>query len=146
MILELFFFLLGLVNSILLISIFLLRKNRLALVQRFGWTYLLLAFPAIFGIVLTQLEQKSGRYSIFLAIFLAFLAFEWVCDHLLKIDFRTNLKKNWKISIPYLSLYYAMNYGFIVMPWKTSHTWGAVMLGLFIIQIATNLFSHPRVS
>ena len=32
-----------------------------------------------------------------------------------------------------------MNYGFIVMPWKASLPWGAVMLGLFVIQIAANL-------
>jgi len=128
----------------MLIAIFLLRKNQLIFVQHFGWIYLLLAFPAIYGIVLSYLEQKSGRYSIFLVIFLAFLVFEWVCDHLLKIDFRADLKKNWKISIPYLSLYYAMNYGFIVMPWKASLTWGGVMLGLFVIQIATNLCSHPK--
>jgi hypothetical protein len=35
-----------------------------------------------------------------------------------------------------------MNYGFVVMPWKSSLVWGLVMLGLFIIQIIANLQTH----
>jgi len=144
--LELFFFVLGIVNSALLIFIFIIRKNRLALLQRIGWGYLLLAIPAVYGIVLVFQEQKTVRYSIFLGIFLAYLALEWLFDYVLKINFRENWKKNWKLLLPYLVLYYAMNYGFVVMPWKTSLPWGLVMLGLFIIQIITNLRSHPKIS
>jgi len=145
-VLELFFFVLGIVNSILLIFIFLIRKNSLDLLQRFGWVYLLLAIPAVYGIFLVIQEQKTVRYSIFLGIFLAFLATEWLFDYVLKINFRENWKQNWKWLLPYLALYYAMNYGFVVMPWKTSLPWGLVMLGLFIIQIITNLRSHPKMS
>jgi hypothetical protein len=144
--LELFFFILGLVNSIFLIFIFLIRKNRLALVQRIGWIYLLLAIPAIYGIILVVQEQKTVRYSIFLGIFLAYLLVEWLFDYVLKINFRENWKKNWKWLVPYLGLYYAMNYGFVVMPWRTSLVWGFIMLCLFIIQIIANLRSHPRMS
>jgi len=144
--LELFFFVLGIVNSTFLIFIFLIRKNRLALLQRIGWVYLLLAIPASYGIFLVVQEQKTVRYSIFLVIFLAFLAIEWLFDHVLKIKFRENWRKNWKWIVPYLGLYYAMNYGFVVMPWKTYLPWGLVMLGLFIIQIITNLRSHPKIS
>jgi hypothetical protein len=144
--LELFFFVLGIVNSALLIFIFLIRKNRLALLQRIGWVYLLLAIPAVYGIFLVMQEQKTVRYSIFLGIFLAFLLLEWLFDYVLKINFRENWKQNWKWMLPYLVLYYAMNYGFVVMPWKTYLPWGLVMLGLFIIQIITNLRSHPKIS
>jgi len=144
--LELFFFILGIVNSSLLIFIFLIRKNRFALLERIGWVYLLLAIPAVYGIVLVFQEQKAVQYSIFLGIFLAFLALEWLFDYVLKVNFRENWKKNWKYVIPYLVLYYAMNYGFVVMPWKTSLTWGLVMLCLFIIQIIMNLRSHPKMS
>ena len=144
--LELFFFILGIVNSSLLIFIFLIRKNRFALLERIGWVYLLLAIPAVYGIVLVFQEQKAVQYSIFLGIFLAFLALEWLFDYVLKVNFRENWKKNWKYVIPYLVLYYAMNYGFVVMPWKTSLTWGLVMLCLFIIQIIMNLRSHPKIS
>jgi len=144
--LEPFFFVLGIVNSALLIFIFLIRKNRLALLQQIGWVYLLLAIPAVYGIFLVVQEQKTVRYSIFLVIFLAFLAIEWLFDHVLKIKFRENWRKNWKWIVPYLGLYYAMNYGFVVMPWKTYLPWGLVMLGLFIIQIITNLRSHPKIS
>jgi len=144
--LEPFFFVLGLVNSVLLIFIFLIRKNRLDLLQRIGRVYLLLAIPAVYGIFLVFQEQKGVQYSIFLGIFLAFLALEWLFDYVLKINFRENWKQNWKWVLPYLALYYAMNYGFVVMPWKSSLLWGLVMLGLFIIQIITNLRSHPKIS
>jgi hypothetical protein len=142
--LELFFFVLGVVNSVLLIFIFLIRKNRLSLLKRIGWVYLLLAAPAVYGIILVAQEQKTVKYTIFLGIFLAFLLLEWLFDYVFKIDFRENLKQNWRWATPYLILYYAMNYGFVVMPWKTSLSWGLVMLVLFIIQLITNITSHPR--
>jgi hypothetical protein len=143
--LEVYFFVLGLVNSIFLILLFLVRKNRLDLLHRFGWIYLLLAIPAAYGIFLVQQENETVRYSIFLGIFLSFLLLEWLYDYVLKINFRENWRKNWKWVVPYLILYYAMNYGFVVMPWKTSLVWGLVMLGLFIIQIIANLKSHPNI-
>jgi len=142
-VLEVFFFILGLVNSVSLIFIFLIRKNRLALLQRIGWVYLLLVIPTVYGIILVVQEQKTVRYSIFLGIFLAFLLLEWLYDYVLKINFRENLRKNWKWVVPYLGFYYAMNYGFVVMPWKTNLAWGIIMLCLFIIQIIVNLQTHP---
>ena len=144
--LEVFFFILGLVNSVFLIFIFLIRKNRLILLQRIGWLYLLLAIPAVYGIILVVQEQKTVRYSIFLGIFLVFLLIEWLFDYVLKINFRENWRKNWKWIVPYLGLYYATNYGFVVMPWKTSLVWGLIMFGLFIIQIIANLRSHPKMN
>jgi hypothetical protein len=144
--LEVFFFILGLVNSVFLIFIFLIRKNRLTLLQRIGWVYLLLAIPAVYGIILVVQEQKTVRYSIFLGIFLVFLLLEWLYDYVFKINFRENWKKNWKWVVSYLVLYYAMNYGFLVIPWKTNITWGFIMLGLFIIQIIANLRGHPKMS
>lgn len=121
--LERYFFILGLVNSILLIAIFIMRKRQFAIIQRFGWIYLLLAIPAVYGVILTSQESKSVQYSIFLGIFLTFLFMEWLLDYTLKIDFRAKMKANWKWTVPYLMLYYAMNYGFIVMPWRTSRPW-----------------------
>ena len=144
--LAVYFFVLGLVNSVFLILIFLVRKNRLDLLNRFGWIYLLLAIPAGYGIFLVQQEDETARYSIFLAIFLAFIVLEWLLDYVLRIDFRGNWRRNWMWIVPYLVLYYAMNYGFVVMPWKTSLAWGLIMLGLFAIQVVANLVSHPRMS
>jgi hypothetical protein len=144
--LELYFFILGLINSIFLIFIFLIRKSRFVILQSIGWVYLLLAIPAAYGIILVAQEQKTIRYSIFLGIFLAFLLVEWLFDYVLKINFRENWRENWKWMVPYLGLYYAMNYGFVVMPWKTSLVWGLIMLGLFIVQIIANLKSHPKMS
>jgi len=142
--LEAFFFILGLVNSIFLILLFLVRKNRIGLVYRFGWMYFLLAIPAAYGIFLVHQENETMRYAIFLGIFLTFLLIELLYDYVLKLNFRENWRRNWKWLVPYLGLYYAMNYGFVVMPWKTSLIWGIVMLGLFVVQIIVNLRSHPK--
>lgn len=138
--LEKLFFILGLVNNLFLIFIFLIRKDRMVLLERIGWVYLLLAIPAVYGIFLVLQEQKAVHYIIFLGIFLAFLVLEGLYDHILKIPFRNN----WKLLTPYLVLYYAMNYGFVVMVWKTSLPKGIIMLGLFIIQIIVNICTHSR--
>jgi len=140
--LEKLFFILGFVNNLFLIFIFLVRKDKMVLLKRIGWGYLLLAIPAVYGIFLVSQEQKAVQYSIFLGIFLAFLALEGLYDYILKIPFR----KNWKLLTPYLVLYYTMNYGFVVMVWKTSLPRGLIMLGLFIIQIIANICTHPRKS
>ena len=141
--LEQFFFALGLVNSGFLIFIFLIRKNNLALVQKIGWLYFLLAIPAIYAIFLVQQEHKSSQYTIFLLIFLAFLAIEALYDWILKIPFRETM--DWKLLVPYVALYISMNYGFVVMTWKYySLTGGILLLGLFIVQITVNIISHPR--
>ena len=143
---ETYFFVLGLVNSVFLILIFLIRKNKLHILEKIGWTYLLLAIPALVGIFIVVQENKSMQYAIFLAIFIAFLFFEWLLDYYLKINFRENIKKHLKWVVPYLALYYMMNYGFIVMPWKTSIVWGIVMISLFVIQMLANIKSHPKTS
>jgi len=141
--LEPLFFALGLLNNVVLIFIFLIRKNHLAVLRKVGWVYFLLAIPAIYGIFLAQQEQKDPRYTIFLGIFLAFLAIEVLYDWILKIPFRE--KMDWKVFAPYVALYISMNYGFVVMVWKYySLIGGIIMLGLFIIQIIANIVSHPR--
>jgi len=136
--LEKLFFILGFVNNLFLIFIFLIRKDKIVLLERFGWVYLLLAIPAVYGILLVIQENKTAQYTIFLGIFLAFLALEGLYDHILKIPFRNN----WKLLTPYLVLYYAMNYGFVVMVWKNSLPRGLIMLSLFIIQIIVNICTH----
>ena len=135
--LENLFFILGIINNLFLIFIFLIR-NKIAILQRIGWIYLLLAIPAVYGIFLVIKEQKAVQYSIFLGIFLAFLAIEGLYDFVLKIPFR----ENWKLLTPYLILYFGMNYGFVVMVWKNSLMRGVIMLGLFIIQIILNISTH----
>ncbi len=135
------YFALGIVNSAFLIFIFLIRKDHLDLLLRIGWVYLLLAIPAIYAIFLVQKEHKSPRYSIFLCIFLAFLAIEALYDWILKIPFRETM--DWKLLVPYVVLYISMNYGFVVMAWKYySMRWGIVLLVLFVIQIIANIATH----
>jgi hypothetical protein len=139
--LEELFFLIGLVNSILLIVIFILAKyHRMGDVQRVGYIYLLLAIPALYALYLVFQEQKAWQYGVFLGIFIAYLALEALYDFILKVSFRDN----WKLLVPYLCLYFAMNYGFVVLVWKYSLIPGLLMLGLFIIQIAINIWAnHP---
>jgi hypothetical protein len=139
--LETFFFALGLLNNVLLILIFLVRRSHLDLLQRTGWLYFLLAIPAIYAIFLVQKEQKTPRYTVFLVIFLAFLAIEFLYDWLLKIPFRKTM--DWRLLVPYVALYVSMNYGFVVMSWKYySSQAGMLLLGLFIVQIIANMFTH----
>lgn len=139
--LEPFYFVLGLINSLFLIFIFLIRKDHLDLLQRIGWTYFLLAIPAIYAIFLVQHEHKTLRYTIFLGIFLAFLALEALYDWILKVPFRETM--NWKQLAPYVALYISMNYGFVVMTWKYySVPYGIILLVLFVIQIIVNIVTH----
>jgi hypothetical protein len=139
--LEKIYFALGLVNNVVLIFIFLIRKSHPALLQRIGWVYFLLAIPAIYAIFLVQQEQKTPRYTIFLGIFLAFLAIEALYDWILKIPFRETM--DWKLLTPYVALYMSMNYGFVVMTWKYySVPYGIILLVLFVIQIIANIVTH----
>ncbi len=138
--LEEFFFALGFANSLALIAIFVIRGTRgTGLLERIGPAYLLLTIPAVYAVLLVGQEQKSAQYSIFLGIFLTFLALEALYDFIWKVPFR----QNWKLAAPYLCLYFAMNYGFVVMVWKTSLAGGLVLLALFIIQIGANIVTHP---
>ena len=139
--LESFYFALGLVNTGFLIFIFLIRENHIDLLQRFGWVYFILAVPAIYAIFLVHKEHKTPRYTIFLGIFLAFLVIEALYDWILKIPFRETM--DWKQLVPYIALYFSMNYGFVVMTWKYySVKGGIILLVFFVIQILTNIATH----
>ena len=133
-----FYFLLGLVNSIILIFIFLLRAKSIEYLQLYGWVYCLLAVPALYLFFDVGSDQNAVQYRVFLGIFLAFLALECILEFILKVPFRDN----WKLLTPYLVLYYAMNYGFIVMVWNDSRSQGLIMLALFVVQIISNLVTH----
>jgi hypothetical protein len=135
------FFALGLVSNAYMIAVFLVRRKRdLVTLRRVGRWYFILAIPAVIDLFLLNHNDQFVRYGIFLAIFLTFLLVEWVFDYRLHIDWR----RNWKLLTPYLALYYAANYGFVVMPWKFSHlAWqGIAMLILVIVQVAVNLATH----
>ena len=140
--LEPLFFALGVVNNVALIVVFVLRGRRLDLVQRFGWLYLLLAIPAAYAIVLVQQEGKSAKYTIFLAVFIAFLAIEALYDWVLKIPFRE--QPEWRLLVPYVALYISSTYGFVVMVWKESVPGGLLMLALAVAQVLANALTHPR--
>jgi len=138
---EYFYFILGILNNILLISIFLIVKfSEMSKLRVIGIVYMFLSVPAIFGIFIALQQDKPVQYVVFLFIFIAFLILEGIYDYILKIPFR----KNWKLLIPFLILYWSMNYGFVVMVWKNSVVQGGIMLGLFIIQLIANIISHTK--
>lgn len=138
---ETLYFALGILNSLFLIGIFLMAKFAQAMtLRKFGATYMLLSLPAILLLGFGIQQNKPSQYLIFLIIYLAFIALEGFYDFILKVDFR----KNWKLLVPFLALYWSMNYGFIVMSWKQSNDQGIAMLGLFLIQLASNLLSHTK--
>lgn len=138
-----FFFALGVANNVFLVIVFVLRRQRFDLVQRFGWLYLGLALPALYGLVLAHQEGSRGEYTIFLAIFVAFLAVEGLYDWVLKLPFRETM--DWRLLTPYVALYIVSSYGFVVMPWKFySVVAGALMLALTATQIVANILTHPH--
>lgn len=137
---EEIFFILGVVNNIFLILIFLIRYNS-SLLSSIGPLYFLLAIPAFYTLLLVIKQKKSFRYTIFLCIFFTFLLIEFLYDYILKINFRESM--DWYLLVPYLTLYYSMNYGFVAMTWKYySKKKGIFLLLLLIIQIAINIFTH----
>ena len=140
--LESLFFALGVVNNLALIAIFIVRGRRLELIERYGWLYLLLSVPAAYAIVLAQQQDGKGQYTVFLTIFLAFLAVEALYDWILKIPFRESM--NWRVLAPYVALYISSSYGFVVMVWKESVEGGLLMLGLTVVQFVANALTHRR--
>jgi hypothetical protein len=141
-------FALALINSALLIAIFIARKiappqrtakghatTRMDMVSVLGYMYLTLAIPAAATLAIYPMPTV---YTIFLIIFLAYLVLECLFDFVLKVDFR----RSWKLLVPYLALYYAMNYGFFVMTYRGSATNGIIVLILTLLQVAVNLWSH----
>jgi hypothetical protein len=139
-VLEPVFFGLGVANALALLVVFVLRARRLDLVERFGWLYLLLAVPAVWALVLAHQEHAPVQYTVFLAIFLGFLAIEALYDWVLRIPFRE--KPDWRVLTPYVALYVSSSYGFVVMTWKESVAAGIVILVLTVVQVAANAMTH----
>ena len=69
--------------------------------------------PLSAGIVVAQREQATVQYTIFLAIFLAFLGAEALDDWVLRIPFREN--PDWRLLVPYVALYVSSVAGLGVM-------------------------------
>jgi hypothetical protein len=100
---EYLYFILGVVNNLLLLAIFLsVRFSRQSELKMFGKAYLLLSLPALYLFYAAFTQGKSSKYVIFLIIFLASLSVDFLYDFLLKVSFR----KSWKLLVPYLMLYW----------------------------------------
>jgi len=137
------YFNLALMNNLILILIFTVRKTgNINLVKKIGQFYFFLAIPAAHLLIASIKQNISYQYTVFLSIFLAYLLLEFIYDYVLKIDFR----KSRKLLMPYLTLYYAMSYGFLVMVWKNSFENMLIIFILTILQLAANFWSHKPVS
>ncbi len=76
---ENYFFTLGIVNNLLLTSIFLsVKYSKKSVVKSIGFVYLLLLIPSIYGIILAVQQNKEYQYSVFLGIFIAFIILEGI--------------------------------------------------------------------
>ena len=138
---EIIWFCLGIINSLYLIFIFIFRKIRdIDFIRHYGIYYFFLALPALAVLLLCILQNKSVQYIIFSCIFFVYLLLEYLFDFSLGVDLRNDRR----LIVPYLALYYVMNYGFIVMTWQYRAAFGAVILLLAALQIAANVWSHPR--
>jgi hypothetical protein len=136
------FLILAILNNLFLIAIFILtRAERMRFVKAVGYCYFALAVPAVYLLTTCRNQAQAVQYSIFLGMFILYLLLEYAYDYALQLDFR----RNWKLLVPYLILYYAMNFGFFVMVWKNSKTEGLIVLALTLVQIVANVMSH-RVS
>ncbi len=109
-------------------------------IRKIGYIYLGLAPFAIIVWILSVINQRPSSNGIFCAIFLIYLAIEALFDFILKINFRSI----WYLLIPYLILYYIVNYGIVVMTWAESQPWGIVVLILWVIQLIVNTISHRK--
>ena len=133
---------LGVVNAVALLVVFVLRRRRLDLVERYGWLYLLLVVPALWAIVVARTEGEPWQYIVFLGLFVGFLAMEALYDWVLRIPFRE--RNDWRLLVPYVALYVSSSYGFVVMTWRESVPWGVLILVLILAQFVANAATHPR--
>ncbi|MEL7658996.1 MAG: hypothetical protein AAGU75_24150, partial [Bacillota bacterium] len=130
-------------NNLLLIAIFLsVRFSRQSELKMFARAYLMLSLPTLYLIYAALTQGMSSNYVIFLMIFIAFLSIDFLYDFVLKVSFR----KSWKLLVPYLMLYWSMNYGFFVMAWKYNKVQGSIIIGLFFLQLTSNILSHSKKS
>ncbi|MHA1617862.1 MAG: hypothetical protein ACTSVZ_01175, partial [Promethearchaeota archaeon] len=134
----LFSTILGISCNITYILIFLIRKKRLDLIEKYGKYSFFLILPAVVTLIGGIIENVPISNYIFLGLFFSFMGIEFIYDFWLKIDFR----KNWKLATPYIILYYTMNYGLVMMPWAYSTVMGRIILGMMIIQYIVNIWSH----
>jgi hypothetical protein len=138
---DIIIFITAVLNSVLLTAVFSAQiKGKAALVRRFGIAFLCLAFPGTAALILALISGAAAETVIFLCIFLAYLIVEWLYDFALKLDFR----RNWKLLVPYLVLYFASNYGFFVMSYRISPAPGFIILALAAVQITANLLTHTK--
>jgi len=139
---QIILIILGILHNLILIIIFILRKwEKWKIVFKLGILYDFLSIPSIYLLIIAILEHYPQKDIIFLSIFILFIGFEMLLDHILKIEFRSN----WKILVPYLILYYASNYSIVMLNWNQNLFVGILILVLMVLQIIINIITHPKI-
>jgi hypothetical protein len=135
---DLVFVLSALIFNLLITGIYLSeRLGRHRLVYQFGIALLCLTIP--FLIVFIAYLQDGASFwviIVFLAIF-GYMFLEWLWDYRLKIDFRSQPK----LHIPYIILFYFVQFGFIAIAFFISDTWGWIISVSFWLLLGALVFS-----
>ncbi|MCR4440424.1 MAG: hypothetical protein QHJ34_14905 [bacterium] len=105
---------LAVAHNVLLIAVFILRARHMVLLEHLGWTHLLLAMPAACALLLARGQPLGVQYTVFLSMLLAFgfRGSVWLVP-------RLPFGQEWSLLAPYLMVYFAMSFGFVVMSWET---------------------------
>ena len=139
---DVIFLILGLYHNAMLIALFYASKRQAnKQLTTIGKWYLAVMLPGSVGITIwAAILGFRWGYMLLLLILIIYLLIEILYDYVLKVNWRNN----WRFAAPYLAFYYIANYAVVVLNWEYSITWGIILLILFILQIITNIWSHPR--
>ncbi len=131
-----------LINLFFTLIFFLIKKQRLDLVKPIGIILFSITLPGAVSLLILMIIEGIRIVFIMFGVFiLSFLIIEIVYDYILKLEFRSDKK----LLVPYVILYYAMNYGLIVMNWSVNLTYGIIILILSIVQLAFNISNHINI-
>lgn len=129
------------INLAFTLIFFLTKKQRLDLVRPLGIILFSITLPGVVSLmILMIIEGVRIGFIVFSVFILSFLVIEILYDYVLKLEFRSDKK----LLIPYLILYYAMNYALIAMNWSVNLALGIVVLILFIVQLTFNIAKHIK--
>jgi hypothetical protein len=129
------------INLTFSVIFFLTKKQKLHLVRPIGIILFSITLPGtVILLILMIIEGVRIGFIVFGVFILLFLIIEILYDYVLKLEFRSDKK----LLVPYLILYYAMNYALIALNWSVNLAFGIIVLILFIVQLIFNILKHIK--